>query len=109
VIGCKTGRHLVLGKPFTDADLVETGKPLALYDARPGYLEFGDASSPGDESLEFMTTTPGAKFEADFQPSLDITISEVGFDGKPVVTVLHEARQLVEGILLTFKKHFFST
>jgi hypothetical protein len=67
---------------------LKTGKPLALYDVRPGRIIFGDANTAGDESLEFMTTTPGAKFEADFQPSLNIAFSEAGIDGKPVIAVL---------------------
>ena len=108
VIGCKTGKHLVMEKPFTEEDLLETGKPLALYDARPGRIAFGDASSPGDESLEFMTTTVGAKFEADFYPSLNVGFANVGLDGQPGVIVLNEMRQLVQRILLTFETRFFS-
>lgn len=107
VIGPKTGKHLVMEKPFTAEDLIETGKPLALYDARPGHILFGDAGTPGDTSLEFMTTTPGARFDSDFQPALDIAFSEIGIDGQPVAAVLDDMRHLVERILLTFERRFF--
>ena len=108
VVGCRTGKHLIMSKPYTDNDLVETGKPLAIYDARPGWIEFGDANSLGDSSLEFMTTTPSPKFEADFQPAFSIALDEIGCRDKPVVIILSELRQIVEGILMTFEKRFFS-
>ena len=108
IIGCRTGQHLVNErKSFDPTELEETGQPLALYDARPGRIFFGDASSRGDESLEFLTTTPGAKFEADFQPSLNVAFSGVGLDGQPVLAVLNDMRRLVEDILLTFEGRFF--
>jgi hypothetical protein len=108
IISCRTGKHLVNERPISPNDLLETGKPLALYDARPGQIIFGDASTPGDESLEFMTTTPGAKFDANFKPSLNLAFSDVGIDGQPVVAVLNDMRQLVDRILLTFERRFFS-
>lgn len=108
VIGCKNGEHLLMEKPFTDQDLMETGKPLALYDVRPGRIIFGEAGTAGDESLEFMTTTAGAVFEADFYPSLNVGFADVGLDGKPVIIALNEMRQLVERILLTFEDRFFA-
>ncbi len=108
VIGSRTGKRLTMDKPFTPEDLVETGKPLALYDARPGHIVFGDASDTGDASLEFLTTTPEAKFDSDIQPSLDVAFSDIGMDGQPVTAVLNDMRHLVERILLTFEKRFFS-
>lgn len=107
VVGCKTGKHLNIIRRPTPEEIARMSKPTALYDARPGRIVCGDAGTPGDESLEFMTTTPGAKFEADFYPSLSVAFTGVGLEGKPVVTVLNEFRQLVEGILLTFKGRFF--
>jgi hypothetical protein len=108
VIGSRTGKHLVMNKPFTEADLVETGKPLAFYDCRPGRIVCGDAGTPGDESLEFLTTTPGAKFETDIRPTLNISFAKVGLDGQTVVAVLNDMRQLVERILIAFERRFFA-
>jgi len=108
VIGCKKGQHLVMEAPFNEADLAETGKPLALYDCRPGRVLFGRAEDGGDESLQFMITTPGAKFEADFSPSLNVGFHGVGLDGQPVVAVLNDMRSLVEHLLLSFEAQFFS-
>ena len=108
VIGCKTGKHYLMEKAFTRKDLIETGKPLALYDARPNRVVFGDAGTPGDESLEFMTTTPGAKFEADFYPSLNIGFGDVGLDGMPIIIALNEFHKIVHNLLLSFERKFFN-
>jgi hypothetical protein len=57
---------------------------------------------------EFLTTTPFAQFEYDGEPTFQIAFSDIrGFEREPLVTVLHQMRDLVEGILLTFEKRFF--
>jgi hypothetical protein len=64
--------------------------------------------TPKDD-MEIATSVPGTKFEAEFYPSLNVALSEIeGFERQPVVAVLHQMRQLVERILLTFEKRFFS-
>jgi hypothetical protein len=65
------------------------------------------ADAPQDD-LEIVTTIPGTKFEAELHPTFNIALSNVDtFEREPVVAVLHQMRQLVESILLTFEKRFF--
>jgi len=57
---------------------------------------------------EFLTTTPFAQFEYDGEPIFQISFNEVrGFEREPIVAVLHQMRDLVDGVLLAFQKRFF--
>ena len=63
---------------------------------------------PSNE-YEFLTAVPGMQLHADVEPTFGVTFPNIeGFEREPVVAVLHQMRQLVEGILLTFEKRFFS-
>jgi len=63
--------------------------------------------APKDD-MEIATAIPGTDFEAEVEPSLDIALGDIeGFERQHVVAVLHQMRQLVERILLTFKGKFF--
>ncbi len=94
-------------KPFDPAALGFTGKPHALYDARPGRIVFNDRGPTWDDNLDFLTTTPGAKFDSDFQATMNIAFDETGVRGQPVVAILNDMRDLVQRLLLTFEKRFF--
>jgi hypothetical protein len=107
VIGSKKGQHLVLGRRPSLRKIKRMSKPTAYYDARPGYLQFAAPDSLGEESLEFLTTTPEAKFDTDFQPALSVAFKEPSLEGTPIIRVLNDMRSHVEGVLLTFEKHFF--
>jgi hypothetical protein len=62
-----------------------------------------------DDGMEFATTNVGTKFETNFKPALDIAFGQVpGMDCEPVVSVLHQMRDLVEEALLAFESRFFS-
>lgn len=104
VIGSRNGKHLVMEKAYDPDRLIFTGKPHALYDARPGRIAFDDLGKTWNDDLEFLTTTPGAKFDADFQMTIDIAFDEAGIRGQPVVTVLSDMRELVQRLLLAFEK-----
>ena len=109
VMGPQTGQHLRQVKPLpTPDELAKMKKPTAIYDARPGRIIFNSPDTLGDEGLEFLTTTPAPQFEADFQPFFSVAFSEIGLQGKPIVTILNDMRDLVERLLLTFEKRFFS-
>lgn len=111
MFGSKRGAHMV---PAPDA------KPGAWHmvapndDVRPilrqdssgrRYLEF---AGPSDD-MEFLTTTPGAQVEIDFQPTLNIAFRQIqGFESEPVVEVLKQLSEIVTGILVAFEKRFFS-
>jgi hypothetical protein len=59
--------------------------------------------------MEFITVTPGAKFEADLKPMFDVTLAEIpAFKREPIIITLHQMSQLVEGIVLAFEKRFFA-
>ena len=108
VVGPRTGQHLLQSKPRpTREELAALKKPTAIFDARPGRIHFTEFGPLGDKGMEFMTTTPGAQFYADFQPALDIAFDDVGLNGQPVVAALNQMRDLIEGILLAFEKRFF--
>ena len=73
-----------------------------------GYVPTPRPPRPSNE-YEFLTAVPGTILQADVEPTFGVTFPNIkGFERKPVVAVLHQMRQLVEGILLTFEKHFFS-
>jgi hypothetical protein len=78
-----------------------------LSEPSPGkfVLEF---RGPHDDMI-FLTTTPGAEFQSDFEPTLSVAFSEVqGFEGEPAINFLENARKAVAGVLTAFEKRFFS-
>jgi hypothetical protein len=65
------------------------------------------SDSPQDD-MEIATCIPGTEFEIEMHPSFNIAFSDIaGFEREPIVAVLHQMRELVERILLTFKGRFF--
>ena len=61
-----------------------------------------------DDDMELFAVVPGTKFEAHFEPTLDVAFTNTpGLDREAIGGALHKMRQLVEGILLTFEKRFF--
>jgi hypothetical protein len=107
VLGNRRGQRLLMQKPYDPSMLGFTGKPHALYDARPGRIHFARLDRVWKADFEFMTTTPGAKFDTDFQPAMNIAFDQVGVRGQPVVAVLNDMRDLVQRLLLAFEKRFF--
>jgi hypothetical protein len=72
-----------------------------------GYVPTPRPPRPSNE-YEFLTAVPGTRLHASVEPSFGVTFRDIeGFERQPVVAVLHQMRQLVEGILLTFEKRFF--
>jgi hypothetical protein len=65
------------------------------------------SGSPKDD-MEIATAIPGTQFEIEVNPAFNIALGDIeGFERQPVVTVLHQMRQVVHRILLTFEKRFF--
>jgi hypothetical protein len=111
-IGSRRGAHLI---PAPDARPGKWDMIQPVLAKRPIYRCSGDTEQSWLEfacpynDMEFLSTTPGAKFEIYIEPTFDIAFSEInGLEGKPVVAVLNDMRHLVERILLTFEKRFFS-
>jgi hypothetical protein len=58
--------------------------------------------------LEFLAIVPGTKVDTDCKPTIDVAFTKTpGLEREPIGIALHQMRQLVEGILLTFEKRFF--
>jgi hypothetical protein len=126
VMGSRKGQHLINERRLTDADYLRLAvamRPWGIYGTTKQDLKTGrpfgrvlgpvitsDDAVPGatDDGMEFLTTTPGAKFETDFQPSFDIAFRDVGTSKRePIIHILTQLRDLVERILLTFERRFF--
>ena len=127
VMGSRKGQHLINERRFSNADYLRLGalgRVWGAYGLMKIDLKTGDPLGPGsanriitsddavpgaaDEGMEFLTTTPGAKFKTDFQPSFDIAFRDVGTrEREPIIHVLTQLRDLVERILLTFERRFF--
>lgn len=62
-----------------------------------------------EEGIHWMTVPKGTDVKYDIQLATDIAFTQVqAVEGKPVMTTLEQFRDLVEGILLTFEKRFFT-
>lgn len=125
MVGSKSGQRLGNSTRFSDTDYVrlaikgqvwgcyglspmdlKTGLPIV---AATSHLSFENLGvGPAKDTMEFFTATPGTKFKTDFEPSLQIAFENAtGFEREPIVHVLTQLRDLVEGILLTFRDRFF--
>jgi hypothetical protein len=110
-LGYRYGAHMV---PNAKNDLVVpdgVAQPEFLVDGGDGQptIVFRPNIAAGDNQMEFITVTPGAKFEADLKPMFDVTLAEIpAFKREPIIITLHQMSQLVEGIVLAFEKRFFA-
>jgi hypothetical protein len=104
-VGPRSGQHLIRDSDgnLSQADRVK--RPEFLLN--PPRIVFHINDGNGDD-MEVATTTPGTQFYTDFKPTVDIAFRKIGIGRKPIVAVLNQMRDLVEGILLTFERRFFS-
>jgi hypothetical protein len=128
VLGSKSGQHLICERRITDADYIRcaverkvwgcysanlpmdliTGLPLSpnFNGTHISFENFKNGSAK--KSFEFFTATPGTKIKTDFEPAFDVAFDPIwGFERERTGHVLHQAVDLVDGILLTFEKRFF--
>jgi hypothetical protein len=92
IMGDRRGGHLSVNQ----AD----GKPYVPAKARHSYVE---------GEVEIVTCAPGTKFHTNMKPLCQIAFGKIeALKTEPVVAVLHQMRDLVEGILLTFERRFFT-
>lgn len=95
-IATANGLPLIIGSRW--------GQHLVCDGYKPKFL----AIEAMHEDGEFLTTTPGAEVHFQGQPTFQIAFRDVeGFKLEPVVEVLHQMRDLVESIFLTFERRFF--
>jgi hypothetical protein len=106
-VGYEHGHRLVPDGRNLSAPDNASAPPFVMRDGKP-YVLFEPNIAAGDDEMEFMVTTPGAKFQADIKPTVEISFSKIkGLEREPICISLHQMRQLVEGILLTFEDRFF--
>jgi hypothetical protein len=113
----------VLANSSWNVGFMAVEKGGALYitgDRRNGYLATNQADGkpyvPAKDrhpyvegETEFVICAPGTKFHTDMQPLCKITFGQIeAINAEPVVAVLQQMRDLVERILLTFERRFFS-
>jgi hypothetical protein len=103
--GPRSGTHYIRDKDGHLSQSDHTKQPELLLN--PPRIIFRPVDGNGDD-MEVATTTPGTQFYTDFQPTPEVAFSKVGLERKPVIASLNQMRDLVEGILLTFEKRFFS-
>jgi hypothetical protein len=127
VLGSRGGQNLAVEKRFSDVDYIRLaglGRAWGMYglsvldpiSGLPVVSDHGNRISfenlgPGtaEETFEFLTATPGTKFKTDFEPSFDVAFGNVGaFEREPIVHILSNLRDLIERILQTFERRFFS-
>lgn len=90
------------------------GMALIMGDRSGAHLRVGDyipsrRPPSADDELEFLTTRPNTTFHTDMHPMMNVAFKDIQpIKGEPVAAVLHQMRDLVERILLTFEKRFFT-
>jgi len=103
-IGFKNGKHLVPIPPNGNLSQPDPAKMPAFI---PDH-GFVFVPAPGDDEMEVLATVPGTQFYCHFQPTLDVAFTNTpGIEREPICVALHQMRELVDGVLLTFERRFF--
>lgn len=108
VIGSRKGQHLLVERRSAE-EISAMGSPTAVYEVGPGtQLNFGTAGCTAEESMQYLTCTPGATFSTDMRPSLDVAFVEhVGDPLEPVGAVLLRMSGTALSLVEEFDKNFF--
>jgi hypothetical protein len=95
------------------------GEVYIIGDRRSGHLSVNQADGKpyvsaknrhpyAEGEVEIVTCAPGTKFHTDMKPLCQIAFGKIEvLKTEPVVKVLHQMRDLVESILLTFERRVF--
>ena len=108
-IGYNNGQNLIInGPPAKIKPSFSRGAAIIKPCKSRPFIQFNPAVNGAEYEMEFATTLPGTKFEAEIQPSFNIAFSEApGLEREPIVVALHQMSQLVESIVLTLRDRFF--
>lgn len=108
VLGSRTGQHLYAVRRSPE-EMAQMGSPTAMYDVPPGtQINYGTDGCTAEESLQFLTTTPGATFSTDMRPSLGIAFKRnVGASLEPVCSVLTRMASEARSVVADFEKNLF--
>src|SRR5215469_17155492 len=106
VIGARCGQHGIVAKRLSSEEIARLPRPAAVYSVGlNAHIVFGTATCSAEKSMEFLTTTPGARFETNMHPSLDVGFRDVaGAELESVVTVLNNFHTLTKSIILSFDR-----
>jgi len=104
-----TGQGMILSKiAVYDGPLFIIGSRHGQHLVVEGYKPKFFAVETMSEDYEFATSAPHAKVYIEGKPTFYVAFREIEvLKGKSAVTSLHQMRDLVEGIFLTFEKRFF--
>jgi hypothetical protein len=110
---------VLLGEMTSHFIVGDTGKTPLKFNSSRSYNQTGSKPRPDlaewiakaklppgapKDDMEIATCIPGTDFEIEASPSFNIALGDIeGFEREPVVAVLHQMRQLVQKILLTFE------
>lgn len=108
VIGSRAGQHLTVVRRSAH-EIAQMGSPTAVYEVEPGLqLNFDTVGCTAEQSLEYLTTTPGAVVQTDMRPTFSIGFkAAMGVAMEPVDMTLQRMTNLVREILNSFEKRFF--
>lgn len=108
VLGSRAAQHMNVDRKSAE-EIAAMGSPTAVYEVDAGMqLNFGTVGCTPEESMRYLTCTPGATFSTDMRPSLDIAFAEhVGDPLEPVCSVLSRMAVLTSDLVKDFDKRFF--
>lgn len=107
-VGSRAGQHLTCIRRSAE-EIAQMGSPTAVYEIGSGMqLDFGTVGCTAEQSLEYLTLTPGATVRTDMRPTFGIAFkSMIGGGMEPVDMTLQRMATLVREILDSFDKKFF--
>lgn len=108
VIGSRSGQHLTVIRRSAE-EIAQMGSPTAVYQIESGMqLNFGTVGCTAEQSLEYLTVSPGATVLTDMRPTFSIAFkNSVGNAMEPVDMTLQRMASLVRAILNSFDQRFF--
>ena len=107
VIGSRCGQHLVVERRSSD-EIAAMSSPTGIYRVPPGYhVNYGTKGCSAAESLDFLTTTPGARFETDMQPRFDLFFEKtIASEHMPVIPALRHMHAEVVRVVTELSLEF---
>ena len=108
VIGHRNAQHLLVRRASLE-EIAQMGSPTAVYSVPPGtQLSFNTHGCSAEESMEFLRSTPGAKFSTDMRPMLDVAFRDNCHEPlEPVCSVLTRMADEARKVVVDFEKAFF--
>lgn len=75
VVGSRAGQHMTVIRRSAE-EIAQMGSPTAVYEIEAGMqLNFGTGGCTAEQSLEYLTLTPGATVQTDMRPTFNIALN----------------------------------